>query len=68
MYAPTGRWVFLFNHADRPASVEFRRAVEKPASSIREIMTGQGVAPEGTEVNLKTEVPAESVRVYRIAF
>jgi len=68
MYAPTGRWVFFFNHADRPASVEFRRAVEKPASSIREIMTGQDVALEGTEVNLKTEVPAESVRVYRIKF
>jgi beta-galactosidase len=68
MYAPTGRWVFLFNHADRPASVEFRRTVEKPASRIREIMTGQDVAPEGTEVNLKTEVPAESVRVYRIEF
>jgi len=66
MYAPRGRWVFFFNHADKPASVEFRRAVEKPASSIREIMTGQEVAPEGAQVNLKTDVPAHSVRIYRI--
>jgi beta-galactosidase len=68
MSAPKARWVFFFNHADKPASVEFRLAVEKPASSIREIMTGQDVAPEGAEVNLKTDVPAQSVRVYRIEF
>ena len=68
MSAPTGRWVFFFNHADKPARVEFERALEKSAASIREIMTGQQVTPEGAAVNLKTDVPAESVRVYRIEF
>jgi len=68
MYTPTGRWVFLFNHAEKPASVDFSRALEKPASSIREITRGQQIAPSGTTLTLKTEVPAQSVRIYRIDF
>jgi len=68
MYAPRGRWVFFFNHADRPASVEFARVLERPASNIREIVTGGKISLAGTDLNLKAEVPAESVRVYRIDF
>jgi beta-galactosidase len=68
MYAPKGRWVFLFNHADQPASVQFTRVVEKPASSVREIMTGAKISPAGTDLDLKAEVPAQSVRIYRIDF
>jgi beta-galactosidase len=68
MYSAKGRWVFFFNHADRPASVEFRRALEKPASSIREVMTGPKIVPAGSELHLKAEVPAGSVRIYRIDF
>lgn len=68
MNAPNGRWVFFFNHADKPASVEFTRALEKPTSRIREIMTGQELAHTGTDLNLKAVVPAESVRIYRIDF
>ena len=69
MYAPNkGRWTFLFNHADKPASVEFVRPLERPASNIREIVTGQRISPAGTNLDLKTEVPAESVRIYRIDF
>ena len=68
MYGANGRWVFFFNHGDKPASVEFSRALERPASSIREIMTGEKVSVAGTKLNLKTDVPANSVRVYRIEF
>jgi beta-galactosidase len=68
MYAANGRWVFFFNHADKPASVEFSRTLERPASSIREIMTGEKVAAAGTYLNLKADVPANSVRIYRIDF
>ena len=68
MYGANGRWAFFFNHGDKPASVEFSRALERPASSIREIMTGEKVSVAGTELNLKTDVPANSVRVYRIEF
>jgi len=67
MSAPDGRLVFFFNHGTKSAFVEFARALEKPAVSIREIMTGQDL-PAGTSLNLKVEVPAESVRVYRIKF
>jgi len=68
MYAPKGRWVFFFNHADKPASVEFTRVMEKPASKIREIATGEEVAPTGPDLNLKATVPGQSVRIYRIEF
>jgi hypothetical protein len=43
MYAPQGGWVFFFNHADKPASVEFSRVLEKSASNIREIATGEKI-------------------------
>jgi beta-galactosidase len=68
MYAAKGRWVFFFNHADKPAPVEFSRMLERPASSIREIVTGQEVASGETQLNLKADVPANSVRIYRIEF
>jgi beta-galactosidase len=69
MYAPQkGRWVFFLNHADKPASVQFVRSLERPASGIREIVTGQKISPTGTNLDLKSEVPAESVRIYRIDF
>jgi beta-galactosidase len=68
MYAPKGRWVFFFNHADQPASVKFKRVMEKPVSSVREIMTGERVSPAETNLSLKVEVPAQSVRIYRIDF
>jgi beta-galactosidase len=68
MYASKGRWIFLFNHGDRPASIEFNRILEQPASGIREIVTDQTIQTAGRNLELKTEVPAESVRIYRIDF
>lgn len=68
MYAQNGRWVFFFNHGDKPASVEFSRVLERSASRIREITSGREIAPTGTDLNLKELVPGQSVRVYRIEF
>jgi beta-galactosidase len=68
MCASNGRWVFFFNHGDKPASVEFSRVLERSASRIREITSGREIAPTGTDLNLKELVPGQSVRVYRIEF
>jgi beta-galactosidase len=68
MQAPRGRLIFFFNHSERAASVHFRRDLEKPASSIREIMTDGKVVTMGTSLLLRTDVPAQSVRIYRIDF
>ena len=68
MHAPQGSWVFFFNHADKPAWAEFAQVLEKPASNIREIVTGEKISPAGTSLKLKAEVPAQSVRIYRIDF
>ncbi len=68
MYARGGRFVFFFNHTDKPAAVEFSRHLKEPASAIREIMTGQQIAPTGANLDLRAEVPPHSVRVYRIDY
>jgi len=48
--------------------VEFSRELEKPVSNVREIMTQQNISGVGTHFSVKTEVPPESVRVYRIDY
>jgi beta-galactosidase len=68
MQAPKGRWVFFFNHSEKPATVEFTRELEQPASSIREIMTDHKIPAAGTSLDLKTEIPVQSVRIYRIDY
>jgi len=68
MQAPKGRWVFLFNHSEKPAPVEFNRELEHPPSSIREITTNQPIAARGTTLSIKTVVAPQSVRIYRIDF
>jgi hypothetical protein len=68
MSAPSGRLVFLFNHATTAGRAQFRRSLEKPATSITEIITKQKLTPTGNQFNVETELPAESVRVYRINY
>jgi beta-galactosidase len=68
MSAPNGRIVFFFNHSNSPVSVDFRRSLEKPASAITEISTGQKLQTTGTQLEIRAEVPDESVRIYRIDF
>lgn len=68
MHSPNGRFVFFFNHADKPASVEFSRTFEKPASKIQEIVTNSKAPVSGKDFHLKIEVPPQTVRIYRIDF
>jgi hypothetical protein len=68
MASPRGRFVFFFNHSKLPAQVDFQRVLEKPASAINEIVAGQKFPPTGINLELKAEVPAESVRIYRIDY
>jgi hypothetical protein len=68
MSAPNGRLIFFFNHSDLAATVEFKRLLEKPAIAVNEISTSQRITTTGTQLEIKTEVPAESVRIYRIDY
>lgn len=67
MVNPKGRFVLLFNHGAKPADVQFTRELESKATSVREVITGETVAAD-TSLNLKLQLPPESVRVYRIDF
>lgn len=68
MRATKGRLVFLFNHADKPARVRFGRELEHAASKVREITTGQNLPASGSDLRIETELPALSVRIYRIEY
>lgn len=68
MYSSAGRFVFLFNHGEKPAQIEFTRTLEKPAAAIHEISTGRAERPTGPSLAIKTEVPPQSVRIYRIDY
>jgi beta-galactosidase len=68
MQAAKGRLVFLFNHSDKPAAVDFSRELEKAPSRVREITANQTIPATGATLRIRTEVPAESVRIYRIDF
>jgi beta-galactosidase len=68
MRGVNGRLVFLFNHGDKPAAVRFSRALERPAVAVRELMSGATVSALGTQLRLDAEIPAQSVRVYRIDY
>jgi beta-galactosidase len=68
MQGVKGRFVFLFNHSDKAAAVEFGRELEQPASRVREIVTDQAIQATGRALSLKTEVPPQTVRIYRIDF
>ena len=68
MEGPKGRLVFLFNHGDRVAPVEFGRVLERPASKIHEITTEQSMVSTGTKLQISAQIPAHCVRIYRVDF
>ena len=68
MYAPQGGFIFFFNHGQHAAIVEFTRTLGKPAVAIREIMSGSKRQASGKSLHLRTQVPAQSVRIFRIDF
>jgi beta-galactosidase len=68
MQSDRGHFVFLFNHADKPATVEFTRSLARPASRVREIVSGDEEHATGSTLDIRTDMPAESVRIYRIDY
>ena len=68
MYASKGRFVFLFNHGEEAAQVEFTRTLEKPASAIHEIVTGQAQQSTLSTFTVRTELLPQSVKIYRIDY
>lgn len=68
MHAAKGQFVFFFNHAQQSAHVEFSAALPQEARHIQEIVTAHVVAAEGKRFQVKTDIPGECVRVYRIDF
>jgi beta-galactosidase len=68
MESEKGRFVFLFNHSDKPADVEFTRSLEKSASRIREITTSDSGRMTGSSLHIQTVVPVQGVRIYRIDY
>jgi alpha galactosidase C-like protein len=68
MTGEKGRFVFLFNHADKAAQVDFAEGLEKPATSVREIVSGETQNVEGIRFRVTVEVPAHAVRIYRIDY
>jgi beta-galactosidase len=68
MNGPQGHFVFLFNHAETPAKIEFMETLEKPAVKVREIISSDSLKSEGKRFSISTEVPPQAVRIYRIDF
>jgi beta-galactosidase len=68
MKSPQGRFIFLFNHDDKPAHVRFSRNLEKPARSIRIVATQANLPLSGSTVRIDTEVPPSSVHIVRIDY
>lgn len=68
MDAAKGQLLFFFNHGQQSAQVEFSTTLPQEAGDIREIVTARALSPAGRRFEVKTDIPGESVRVYRIDF
>ncbi len=73
MAAPSGELLLLFNHGQQPARVDYEWALPWPAASARELVTGAPLDARGgpariagNVARISGEIPAESVRVYRV--
>ena len=63
-----GQFVFLFNHAEKTAQVEFGEELERPATSVREIVSGETQKAGARQFQVTVGVPAQAVRIYRIDY
>jgi len=50
------------------AEVEFVSELTRPAVNAREILTGETLKVEGKRFVVKTEVPPQAMRIYRINY
>jgi beta-galactosidase len=68
MEAANGKLVFLFNHGEKVAEVEFAEQLEHSARRVQEIVKGESVMMSGRRFQVKTKVPGQSVKIYRIDY
>jgi hypothetical protein len=68
MDSPKGHLIFLFNHGDAAAHVEFAETLPRPGFALREIITGQSEKFDEKRFSVSTEIPTQSVRIYRIDY
>ncbi|HVM76129.1 MAG TPA: beta-galactosidase, partial [Candidatus Saccharimonadales bacterium] len=67
--AEKGTFVFVFNYGEKPAGAEFTEELEKSGKNVREIVSGSKDARlDEKRFAVKTEIPAESVRIWRIDY
>ena len=68
MVAPGGELALLSNHAASPARVEYEWSTLHPAGRVVELTSGTPMDAAGDTVRLTIEIPAESVRVFRVDY
>jgi len=68
LVADSGRMVFLINWEDQTAKVDATVALDKPVKRVQEVTTGKELGGGRAEFRIQTEVPAQSVKVYRIDY
>jgi beta-galactosidase len=69
MEGQKGKFVFLFNHGDKTSKVEFEEELPKSAKRVREIVVGaQDGKVEGKRFTVNTELPGESVQIWRMEY
>lgn len=68
MTAPDGELMLLLNHGTAAAHVDLDWPVARPPARVRELVTGNAIGAGGHTLHVTTDVPAESVRVYRAEY
>jgi hypothetical protein len=68
MEAEKGRLLFLFNHGEKAAEVDFAEQLEHPAVRVREIVTEGPVVSSGKRFQVRATVPPQAVRIYRVDY
>lgn len=66
MAGPSADFVFLFNHAAAGAEVDLSVPLAAAPSAVRELVTGETLLPSGRTFAVKTTIPGETARVYRL--
>jgi beta-galactosidase len=68
MTAPTGELLFLLNHGSAETDVEDDLALRATPKSVRELIAGRQMPATGNRLVIRTRIPGESVRVYRVDY
>ncbi len=68
MQSPAAHVVFLFNHGGSPAPVDFSETLPRPATRVRELISGENRKQQGNNFSVKIEIPPQAVKIYRIDY